>query len=216
VKVFCRSMTYCHSFVNFTYPNWIKWMFRRIPGLLALYANVIACAFAIWAWFVFRPEKWLAKYEERYCQRLLKKKVSDPILRQQLEPKGRFGAKRPLVSLAGFFDVLQEDNVEVISEPITAIDSNGVITKARPSGNDAVININEHSREGVAKLEDSSLHVKVDVLIWGTGFKMQGWGGAVPTMGRKGLLLSEHWEDCPITLYGKRYLASNCSQILDL
>lgn len=206
VKVFCRSMTYCLPFINITYPDWIKWAFRWIPGLLTLYAFVVGSLFGIWAYFVFRPETWLARYTERHCREILKKEVSDPVLLQQLTPTGRLGAKRPLVSLAGFFEVLQKDNVNVISSPIVAIDTSGVITKA-PQTKHTVVKTDDGDTNGEStnkKLpENETIHIQADVLIWGTGFKMQGWGGAVPTIGRAGKVLSEHWKKYPKTLYGK-------------
>jgi cation diffusion facilitator CzcD-associated flavoprotein CzcO len=207
VNVFCRSMTFCHPFTNITYPAWVKWAFRWIPGLLALYAAIIATVFAFWAYYAFRPDTWLARYTENYCRRNLDKKISDPALRQKLSPTGRFGSKRPLVSLSGFFDVLQKDNVNVMSDPIIAVDESGVWTEA-PSTNDVVLQMDdvdasvaESATMELHKVGDRQ-HVKADVLIWGTGFKMQGWGGAVPTVGCDGKLLSEHWEDAPKTLFG--------------
>ncbi|KAJ4854534.1 flavin-binding monooxygenase-like domain-containing protein [Trichoderma breve] len=178
VKVFCRSMTYCHPFNNFKYPASVKWVFRWVPGVLALYAFLVANLFAIWAYFAFRPESWIAKNTERYCRRHLKRQVSDPILLQQLTPTGRFGSKRPLVSLSGFFETLQKNNVE-IDEP----------------------EVDGHSSTASQTKEQHS-HIEADIIIWGTGFKMQGWGGAIPTIGRNGQLLSEHWRDSPNALYG--------------
>ncbi|KAH8803542.1 hypothetical protein F5884DRAFT_509071 [Xylogone sp. PMI_703] len=205
VNVFCRSMTYCHPFINFSYPDWIRWAFRWIPGLLALYTFIIAFFFGIWAYFAFRPETWLARYTEQYCHRYLEKKISDSSLLRIIRPKGRFGAKRPLVSLSGFFEVLQKDNVSVIDGQVIAIDESGVITKAAAT-NDAIVQIDNETantaRTSLSSSNNETVHVRADVLIWGTGFKMQGWGGAVPTVGRDGRLLSEHWEDYPKTLYG--------------
>ncbi|KAK4076574.1 uncharacterized protein Triagg1_4177 [Trichoderma aggressivum f. europaeum] len=176
VKVFCRSMTYCHPFNNFKYPASVKWIFRWAPGVLALYAFLVANLFAIWAYFAFRPESWVAKNTER-----------------------------PLVSLSGFFETIQKNNVEVISDPIIAVDDAGIIRK-RPHTGDVVLQIDEPDRDGDSSTEsqtkEQDSHIEADVLIWGTGFKMQGWGGAVPTMGRNGQLLSEHWRDSPNALYG--------------
>ncbi|KAL6787258.1 hypothetical protein J3E68DRAFT_440801 [Trichoderma sp. SZMC 28012] len=205
VKVYCRSMTYCHPFNNFKYPALVKWVFRWVPGVLALYAFLVANLFAIWAYFAFRPESWIAKNTERYCRRRLKRQVSDPILLQQLTPNGRFGSKRPLVSLSGFFETLQKNNVEVISNPIVAVDDAGIITK-RPHTSDVVVQIDEPEVDGrsstASQTKEQHSHIEADIIIWGTGFKMQGWGGAVPTIGRNGQLLSEHWRDSPNALYG--------------
>lgn len=205
VSVFCRSMTYCHPFNNFKYPAWIKWAFRWIPGFLALYAFIVGNLFGIWAYFAFRPESWVAKNTERYCRRTLQKQVPDDILRQKLTPVGRFRSKRPLVSLSGFFETLQKDNVEVTSNPIIAVDEYGVVTQ-RPHTDDVVLQIDDSAavsrRSSESQSRSQTLHIKADVLIWGTGFKMQGWGGAVPTIGRDDHLLSNHWKDSPNALYG--------------
>lgn len=205
VSVFCRSMTYCHPFNNFKYPAWIKWAFRWIPGFLALYAFLVGNLFGLWAYFAFRPESWMAKNTERYCRRTLEKQVPDDILRQKLTPVGRFGSKRPLVSLSGFFETLQKDNVEVIGNPIVGVDEYGVITK-RPHTDDVVLQIDDSAassrRSSESQPKTQSLHIQADVLIWGTGFKMQGWGGAVPTIGRDGQVLSDHWKNSPNALYG--------------
>ncbi|KAJ5413628.1 monooxygenase [Penicillium cosmopolitanum] len=205
VSVFCRSMTYCHPFTNIKYPGWVKWAFRWIPGLLALYSLIVASLFAPWAYFAFRPETWLARYTEHYCRRVLEKQVPDPDLRKKLSPTGRFGSKRPLVSLSGFFDVLQKENVNVVSNPIMAVDEAGITTET-PMTNDAVIQIDDAdssvSSVSTERPKVGGTHIKADVIIWGTGFQMQGWGGAVPTLGREGKLLSEHWKDSPKTLFG--------------
>ena len=162
VNVFCRSMTYCHPFINITYPNWIKWAFRWIPGLLALYASVVGSLFGVWAYFVFRPETWLARFEERHCRHILKKQVSDPVLLKQLTPTGRFGSKRPLVSLSGFLEVLQKENVNVITSPITGIDASGVITKASHT-QDTVVQIGcggAYSDSTSQSPEDEGIHIR--------------------------------------------------------
>jgi cation diffusion facilitator CzcD-associated flavoprotein CzcO len=186
VTVFCRSMTFCHPFADFNYPTSVKWAFRHVPGFLALYAGLVASLFGIWAWFAFRPSSPVAKFTEYYCRRVLHREVSNPVLRHKLEPTGRFGAKRPLVFLKGFFEVLQKENVKVVTDAIVAIDREGVVTR---------------KAEGDTVGSETTL-VKSDVLIWGTGFNMQGWGGALPTVGREGVLLNEHWADGPKTLYG--------------
>ena len=119
------------------------------------------------------------------------------MLRNQLTPTGRFGSKRPLVSLQGFFDVLQKENVHIITNPITTIDANGVITRAPSPTNDAIAQM-----DTTHATANRDILTKADVLIWGTGFVMQGWGGAVHTIGRSGITLSDHWGAYPRTLFG--------------
>ena len=183
---------------------------------MGLYAFIVAWSFAFWAYLVFRPSTWLAKHTERSCRRHLAKEISDPILREKLQPPGRFGSKRPLVSLSGFFKTVQERNVHLISDPIVSIDETGVITSPKPRGNairpldgDNTVMATDPAKPVVA-----TTHTQADVLLLGTGFIMQGWGGAIPTTGRNGLLLTQHWADYPMSLYGKyfprTYLHLNC------
>ena len=56
-------------------------------------------------------------------------------------------------------------------------------------------------KTGLAQLRES--HRSFDVIIWGTGFLMQGWASMVPTWGINGSLLADHWSDEPKTLYGE-------------
>ena len=206
LHVFCRSLTYCHPFTNFKYPAVVKGAFRRIPGLLALYSHIVAWTFGFWAYLVFRPETWLAKHTERSCRRHLAKEVSDTALLEKLKPPGRFGSKRPLVSLSDFFKTLQEKNVSLINDPIVSIDEHGLITSTK-TRSDEIKPVDDASTpmttDSPASMADGTTHTQANVLLLGTGFIMQGWGGAIPTTGRNGLLLSHHWADYPVSLYGK-------------
>lgn len=181
LTIYMRSMTYCHPFRNIMYPSWLLWLFKRIPGLLSLYATIISSAFGSWTWFVFRPGTWLARQEERYCERYLERTVSDASLREKLRPVGRFGSKRPLVS-PSFFDLVQRSNVEMVQEKPIKVTEKGLVSAAADG--------EQNSRE-------------FDVIIWGTGFQMQGWGSMIPTKGVEGELLSEWWAGNPSTLFGE-------------
>lgn len=177
LKVFYRSLTYLHPFSNIEYPTTVRWAFRWVPGLPSLYSLLVGFLFGVWSYFVFRPGSYLSKLAERTCLNFLEHEVHDPELRQKLAPTGRFGSKRPLVS-KDFYKVLQKENVEIIDRPITRINPTGLVT-----GRSAV------SDNQVPAVLDEML-TEVDVIIWGTGFKMQGWGGAFPTTGLDDTLLS--------------------------
>ncbi len=112
-------------------------------------------------------------------------------------PVGRFGSKRPLVSLDGFFDVLQKENVHVITDPITSIDAQGVVTKAPPRTNDAIVQIEQISSDAMAPQAVSSTDIlrKADVLILGTGFKNA-------RMGRCGAYYRALWDRAQRSLEG--------------
>jgi cation diffusion facilitator CzcD-associated flavoprotein CzcO len=195
LTIYMRSMTYCHPFQNINYPPWVLWCFAWLPGLTAFYAFVVAYAFGFWTWFVFRPGTWLAKREESFCNAYLDKQVRDPVLREKLRPRGRFGSKRPLVSPL-FFELVQKENVEVAAEEITEIDERGIKSVARNPKYDLASSetaIGLGASQGEPKI--ANMHREFDTIIWGTGFIMQGWGLTIPTRGIKGKLLSEHWDD---------------------
>lgn len=192
LKVYIRSMTYCLPMSNATNPPFIQVLKKWVPGLLAIYAFVLSYIFGLWSYYLFRPGSWVARSAEWYCTRYFEKEVRDPVLRKKLHPKGHIGDKRPLVS-RGFYKVLQQPNVEVITDPITSINESGIICTPL----------------SLAQKEDISLHTpsknthnRVDVIIWGTGFKMQGWGTAFKIVGLDGKTLGEHWGGAPRTLYG--------------
>ena len=170
------------------YPAAVLWMLQHVPGLNALYAWLVGYGFAIWAWFVFRPGTFLAKNEEAHCNRYLDNTVNDPELREKLRASGRFGAKRPLVSSV-FFDMVQKHNVELCTGPLLRMMSNGIVS-------------GRQNQDSLGKQDGETLR-EFDVVIWGTGFQMQGWGSMIPTRGLGGVLLSNHWDGEPTTLYGK-------------
>ena len=114
-------------FPHISYPPVILWMFHYLPGLLPLYAWLVGYGFAVWAWFVFRSGSFFAKAEEAYCNRYLDRSVTDPELKGKLQPRGRFGSKRPLVS-SEFFDLVQKHNVELRTEPLLRMERCGIVS----------------------------------------------------------------------------------------
>jgi cation diffusion facilitator CzcD-associated flavoprotein CzcO len=197
LSIYVRSMTHCHPFRDFKYPKWLLWIFCWIPGTLSVYAALVSTLFGIWAWFVFRPNTFLARCEEAHCNRHLTTTVPDPDLRAKLRPTGRFGAKRPLVS-PSFLALVQRPNVSVIAEDLGRMDATGIVSTCRRPYCSL-----DHPMDKTNQAQLCERHRSFDVIIWGTGFLMQGWGSMVPTRGLNGVLLADHWRDEPRTLYGK-------------
>lgn len=200
LKVYVRTMTFCLPMGNPRNSRAIQFLKKWVPGLLSIYAFLLGYIFGLWTYCLFRPGSVIAKTAEWYCVRFLEKEVKDPVLREKLRPVGRLGAKRPLVS-RDLYKLLQASNVEVISDPITRIDGSGVFCTVKEE-------ISKKGQEmtcssGIDSEESQESHNKVDVIIWGTGFKMQGWGTAFEILGRRGQSLGQHWGGKPKTLYGK-------------
>jgi cation diffusion facilitator CzcD-associated flavoprotein CzcO len=211
LKVYVRSMTYCLPMSNAINPPAIQFVKRWVPGLLSVYAFVLGYIFGLWSYYLFRPGSWVARSAEWYCTSFFEQEVTDPILREKLRPKGRIGDKRPLVSRS-FYRVLQKPNVEVITDRVSLIDERGIVSApVHPAPEDTSNykiregNSQNGSLDGISldNLTREGVHNDVDVIIWGTGFKMQGWGTAFRVVGRQGKTLGEHWGGAPQTLYGE-------------
>jgi len=99
----------------------------------------------------------------------LKRQVKDPALREKLQPDFPIGCKRILFS-NDWYPALARDNVSVVTDAITAIESTGVRTA------------------------DGTLH-DADVLIWGTGFAATDFLRTIRVVGRDGVELHDVWKD---------------------
>ncbi len=73
-----------------------------------------------------RVANWLVKMA---CLNYLNSTVTDESLRQKLLPDYPIGAKRILVA-DGYYEALIRDNVELITDPIDAVDETGILTEA--------------------------------------------------------------------------------------
>ncbi|GAB3283899.1 flavin-containing monooxygenase [Parahaliea aestuarii] len=111
----------------------------------------------------------LRKLLERRCENYLARHISDPVLREKLTPDYPLGCKRLLVS-DNYFQAFNRDNVELVTAPIQAMDSTGVIS--------------EDGRERPA-----------DVIIYGTGFRTTDMLSGVRFVGSDGRDLREAWRD---------------------
>ncbi len=95
--------------------------------------------------------------------------VKDPALRAKLTPTHPFGCKRPLFSNL-YYPVFNLPHVELVTERITALSQDGVITA-----------------DGVER--------KVDTVILATGFDVTRYLAAIEVTGRHGRQLHEAWRD---------------------
>lgn len=108
-----------------------------------------------------------AKIAEFICRNHLRRKVKDPVLRAKLTPSYRAGCKR-LIIADDWYPALTRPNVDVITDAITEIRPEGVVTA------------------------DGTVH-EVDTLILGTGFEIMPI--ADPLRGRGGVSLRERWAE---------------------
>jgi len=83
--------------------------------------------------------------------------------------------------LDDYYPVFNEPNVELVTDPVCGISENGILSANPKAG--------EEER-------------KVDVLIWGTGYRNAEFGLNFPAKGRSGTLLSDKYYPRFATLYG--------------
>ncbi|GAA2902790.1 NAD(P)/FAD-dependent oxidoreductase [Streptosporangium fragile] len=109
----------------------------------------------------------LMKVHQRVAERHLAKQVPDPGLRARLTPDYTIGCKRILLS-SDYYPTLTRDNVELVTDRITEIGERSIVDAAG----------REH---------------EVDVIIYGTGFKVLDALDGRRIVGRNGLTLQDAW-----------------------
>lgn len=145
-------------------------VYRRFPVL-----QRIARSFVYWVrellvpGFVFRPG--LMRFPQRVALRHLESNVADPDLRARLIPEYSFGCKRVLPSNE-WYPAITKPNVEVVTERISRIAANGIVTS------------------------EGRLH-EVDTIVFATGFHVTDVKFAKIVRGRAGSLMSDVWEGSP-------------------
>ena len=128
-------------------------------------------------WFVGGAsvkEGWRRRVIDRIARSHLRK-VRDPELRAKLTPRDASLCKRPVVSTR-FYEVVQRDDVDVVTSAIARVVSEGVVT------------------------EDGTTH-ELDVLILATGFESHNYMRPMAMRGEGGVTLDEVWRNGP---YGYR------------
>lgn len=118
----------------------------------------------------------LMRIAEALGRRYLEKTVRDPALRKKLTPEFRIGCKRILLS-DEYLPALTRPNVEVVTEAIREVRARSIVT-----------------RDGVER--------EVDVILFGTGFKIADQPIAHMVRGRTGLTLAETWNGSPAAHLG--------------
>lgn len=135
----------------------------RSKRLGAYWFNELTAPFLILKYDAFKKQP--AKMSRSYLER----KVKDPVLREKLTPKFKFGCKRVLVSSA-WYPTMQRDHVTLADQGIERITSKGIVTA------DGV----EH---------------ELDVIIFATGYSVRHTGAPFAISGLEGELLNDKWKD---------------------
>lgn len=143
--------------------------FERFPSLSRLYRWSIYWRFeARFLWF--RKDSTLGKrIGAMFDKGLRDAVVSDRLPEEAVIPDYPLGCKRVLIS-NDYYPALMRPNVRVVTEPITGIEPEAVVTA------------------------DGERH-HVDTLIWGTGFQATRFLAPVEIIGLGGVSLQREWKD---------------------
>ncbi|MEO3813744.1 NAD(P)/FAD-dependent oxidoreductase [Sphaerisporangium sp. B11E5] len=126
------------------------------------------------AGFALHPR--LTRAFQAVAERHLAAQVPDPALRAKLTPRYTFGCKRFLLS-GDYYPALLRDNVELVTDRVTRIGERSI---ADAAGGER----------------------EVDVIVYGTGFKVADAFRAWRVTGRNGLKLQDAWRDGPEAYLG--------------
>lgn len=145
-------------------------VYRRIPALQRLVrAGVYFSRELLVPGLVYRPQ--IMKLVERVARRHIAKQVADPQLRAKVTPSYRIGCKR-ILPTNEWYPALQRHNVELVTDRITEIRPEGLVTA------------------------DGAVH-EVDTIVYATGFHVTDIPLAGMVTGRGGRRLSEDWDGSP-------------------
>lgn len=140
-------------------------LFRSAPLLHRLVRAGVYWGREVQATAFLRPA--LMRLGQGMARRHLRRSVADPVLRERLTPSYTMGCKRVLLS-DDFYPALGRANVDVVTEPITRVTADGVVTA------------------------DGRAH-PADTLVFGTGFHVTDLPMARAIRGTDGRTLAEHW-----------------------
>jgi len=165
--VFQRSAHWVIKKPDREYAEWEKKLFARIPLWRKLYRALIWAHFEM-RWPMFFKNNIVSRLYQKKVERDIRRQVADPQLEEQLVPDYALGCKRILIS-NDYYDALQQDNVEVISNPIERITENTILSEDKRA-------------------------FEVDTIVFATGFESQTFLAPMEVWGPAGRTLDEAWK----------------------
>lgn len=167
LDLYQRTPNWVMARQSYAYPDWIRKIFAKAPILARAYRGFYFNMME----FRFNAFKKKDNRTKRFVQRMFSKhmeaQVKDPALRAKLTPDYPVGCKRILIS-DDYLPAVQRENVELVTDPVTAITPNGIAAKDGKERN-------------------------VDIIIMATGFKPFDILASIDVIGPSGISLSEKW-----------------------
>ena len=176
LTVFQRTPNYIASRGDRQYSDKEKQRFAKWPWVQRLYRWMIHKRMDMLLYSLTRRDSRIGRMAARKIKKRMRASVDDPDLHAALSPDYDMGCKRILLS-DDFFEALNRDNVELVDRTIAAIETNGV------------------------RSDDGRLH-EVDIIVYATGFDIEGHMRSIQVYGRAGKSLHDEWRDGPRAYLG--------------
>ena len=109
------------------YSAFSKWLFKHIPGARWLHRVRLYWSNESRVWPVFTYRPWLSKLLSGAIKMLIRRKVEDSRVAEQLTPDYAIGCKRVLIS-NDYYPTFNRDNVELVTDRIQEIRAQSVVT----------------------------------------------------------------------------------------
>jgi cation diffusion facilitator CzcD-associated flavoprotein CzcO len=168
LRVFQRTPPWIQPKPDFVLPGWARGMFRYVPGVQRAFRDAIYWLLETRAvGFTIDPK--LMAPQEKVARAHIARQVPDPVLRAKVTPDYTIGCKRILLS-SDYYPALTRPNVDVVTEGIAEITETGLVTT------------------------DGTAH-DVDVIVYGTGFKVTDALAEQHIVGRGGRKIQDAWAD---------------------
>lgn len=176
LDIYQRTPNYISPRENRQFSVREKWRFTRWPWLLRMYRWFIYKRMDLLLYPVTRTGSRMGRYVRRQIVRWMQANVKDTEMQARLEPKYALGCKRILIS-DDFYKALNTDNVELITTPIKQFVHDAIETA------------------------DGVVH-KSDVIVYATGFDLQGHMRSIEMVGTDGISLSDLGLDGEVAFKG--------------
>ncbi|HEY9037077.1 MAG TPA: NAD(P)/FAD-dependent oxidoreductase [Pseudomonadales bacterium] len=171
VTVFQRTPQWIVHVDNKVYDDKAKQRFREKPSRMMRVKNISLRIFQQGTTALTGDSWWDKLMHKLFAwnsRRNLAQRVKDPVLREKLMPKYKFGCKRVVMN-GTFYDAIQKPNAHLVTEGIECINEQGVVTK------------------------DGKTHA-LDILVLATGFDPAAFMRPMEFTGRNGLSIDQAWE----------------------
>ncbi|WP_214321088.1 flavin-containing monooxygenase [Nonomuraea sediminis] len=174
LTLFQRTPPWIHPKPDFAIPDRMQ-RILRLPGAARAMRNSIYWVLETRA-LGFTIDPRLMKVHERVALKHLESQVPDLELRRRLTPDYTIGCKRLLIS-SDYYPALTRENVALVTDGIREIRPHSIV-------------------------DEAGVEHEVDVIVYGTGFKVTDALQDQRIVGRGGLKIQEAWQDGIETYYG--------------